>query len=168
MASESQISREDFRLLNPAFLAAILTRASHGYAKEASCKMPYVFAFLIPPMVLHLDVREKLPSSIVTRLISWGERNGDELSLFPRTVASTTPATKEGILFGVMSGMLELADKGTIHPNLKESYLVAYEKNCGSSEVSEIMRKSYFVGRWLASSGLPTTVLTSMGVTIES
>ena len=62
------------------------------------------------------------------------------------------------------SGLVTLGTAGKIEPALGEKVILNFEKESGSSEVSECIKKANFIGRWFATSGTVPTVLTSLGV----
>ena len=45
--------REEANLLNPPFCSLLLTLATEHYERTAKVNMPYVYAFLVLPIVLH-------------------------------------------------------------------------------------------------------------------
>lgn len=157
---------EGRRLLNPAFCAALLARAAAGYQKDAEAPFPFLYAYLVLPLVLHPETREQLPNSVATRMITWVERNAGLMTQYPRRVADLAPASREGLKFGSMTGLLDFSDSGAIVAGFATKELAAYEKSSGSSEVAECLKKSTFVGRWLVDAGTVPTVLVSLGVRI--
>jgi hypothetical protein len=159
-----QLSIEDRRLLNPAFAGLLVLRASQGFWKECHVGLPFIYAYLVLPLVLHPETRERLPHAIVTKLLSWAERNGDLVSLLPRRVGELAPATREGLFAISTTGLARLGAGGQLEPVLEQKQLVDFEKSSGSSEVSDSMKKANFVGRWFAISGTVPTVLTALGV----
>jgi Family of unknown function (DUF6521) len=160
----SDLSPENRRLLNPAFAGALIVRASQGFEREAKGGMPYVYAYLILPLVLHPETRERLPNAIVTRLPTWAERNGDLIPSVSRRAGDFAPATKDGIFLVTTTGLATINDKGRIAPTTKEKGFVEFEKVSASHEVASCFHKAQFVGRWLATSGTAPTVMTVLGV----
>jgi hypothetical protein len=158
------MSLEERRLLNPAFGGALVIRATLGYAKEGTSGLPYVYTYLILPLLLHPETRDRLPSTIVTKLVTWSERNGDVVAAIPQRVKELAPATRESLFLASTAGLISLGDTGEIHPVLAEGELARFERTSGSSEVTICMRKANFIGRWLATSGTVPTVLTALGV----
>jgi hypothetical protein len=153
-------------LLNPAFCGCLVLRAAQGYIKESSSGLPFIYAYLILPFVLHPETRERLPHSIVTKLSSWAERNSELVTSFPRRTADLGPATRDGLLLVSTTGMATIGEAGKVESKLTERELSKFEKGAGSTEVAECFKKASFVGRWLATSGTVPTVLTTLGVRI--
>jgi hypothetical protein len=165
---DTSASLEDRRLLNPAFAGLLVVRASQGFSKQSGGGLPFVYAYLVLPLVLHSETRERLPHAIVTKLLSWAERNGDLVALLPRRVVELGPATREGLFVVLTAGLSNLGLVGQIEPAIDEKSLIGFERNSTSAEVAECVKKAYFVGRWLATSGTVPTVLTALGVRLEN
>jgi hypothetical protein len=51
-------------MLNPALLAAVTAAAAAEYTRLSGDAMPYTYAYLVAPLVLHLDTRAALPRRI--------------------------------------------------------------------------------------------------------
>ena len=129
--------------------------------------MPHLYSYLVPPLVLHPETRDRLPTAITTKLIPWAERNGDVLAGFPRRLADLSPATREALFVLATSSLVGLETAGNITPSTGSlKPLQSYEKQAGSIEVVECLRKSYFIGRWLSISGTMATVLSILGVAL--
>lgn len=160
----SEISLENRRLLNPAFAGSLLLRASQGFLREAQSGLPYIYAYLVLPLILHPETRERLPQTIVTRLPTWTERNGDLTALIPTRVGDFAATTRAAIFLVTTTNLASLNDAGGIAPIISEKSLANFEKSSVSGEVSACFRKAYFVGRWLATAGTAATVMTVLGV----
>jgi hypothetical protein len=159
-------SLESRRLLNPGFTGALLVRAAHGFKKEAGTALPFIYAHLVLPLVLHPETRERLPNSVVTKLLTWTERNGDVIAPLPNRIVELAHATREAVFLITTTGMANLGDAGEIDPALAEKALASFAKSSGSNEVLECFNKANFVGRWLGTSGTIPTVLTVLGVNL--
>lgn len=159
-----RFSPEESRLLNPAFMGLLVARAAHGFKKETNQNLPFVYSFLIAPLVLHGETRERLPATVVTRLVGWTERNGDLITLLPRRMSDVAPATRRGILLAATTSIVRLGVAANIEPLIAEKSLAKFSNDSVSEELNSILAKAAFVGRWLATSGLPSTVLTTFGV----
>ena len=157
-------SLEGRRLLNPAFTGTVLLRAAQGFVKEAKSDLPFVYSYLVLPFVLHLETRERLPQTIVTKLVTWAERNGDLVAILPRRVSELAEATREGIFAVSTNGLAALGPTGQIRPAFNLKNQAAFDKQIGSAEVIDCLKKANFVGRWFATAGSAPTVLTALGV----
>jgi hypothetical protein len=157
-------SLEGRRLLNPAFTGIVLLRAAQGYSKESEADFPFIYSYLVLPLVLHPETRERLPQSIVTKLLAWTERNGDLVAQLPRRVTELANATRQGLFAVSTTGLATLGASGQIKPVLSQKTQSAFERLLGSAEVIDCLKKANFVGRWLATAGTAPTVLTALGV----
>jgi len=157
-------SLEGRRLLNPAFTGILLLRAAQGFAKEAKSDLPFVFSYLVLPLVLHPETRERLPQTIVTKLVTWAERNGELVAMLPRRTSELAEATRDGMFAVSTNGLAILGPTGQIKPVIDAKTQAAFDKQIGSAEVIECLKKALFVGRWLATAGSAPTVLTALGV----
>jgi hypothetical protein len=63
--------------------------------------------------------------------------------------------------------MAELLKDGTLMPKAPQR-AAKYAKESGSTEVADIIKKSHFVGKWLAAAGTPATIFTALGVSLGS
>jgi hypothetical protein len=162
----ANISLENRRLLNPAFAGLVLIRAVNGFNRETKSGFPYIYSYLVLPLVLHPETRERLPQAITTRLPSWAERNSEITALLPRRVADLAPATREALFLAATTQLITLGASAEITSAVAEKTLSNFEKNSASTEVEACLNKANFVGRWLATSGTSATVLTVLGVQI--
>ena len=155
---------EGRRLLNPAFCAAILARAVNGFSKDGGGAFPFLYSYLVLPLVLHPETRERLPTTIATRLITWTERNAGLMTQYPRRMADLAPASRDGLKMGTMTGLIGFNEMGAIVPGSANRSQSDYEKTSGSAEVLQCLKKSTFVGRWLVEAGTVPTVLVALGI----
>ncbi len=150
-------------LLNPAFTGASLRMAVSGYFKEANAGMPFELAFLVFPFALHEATRTRLPRAVSTLLHTWLQEHRDVVVQFPERTRSLVSFTREAIIFACQRDILTLDDEGMIHPGGKKLKKLASYRSA-SNEIKEALGRSEFVGRWLALSGNPVTILTLLGV----
>jgi Family of unknown function (DUF6521) len=150
------------RLLNPAFLAALIWSCTEGYGSIDAQGMPYPLSFVAMPVVLHKFTRERLPRAISTSLATWLGENPQVHIRFADRATSLVPLIKEGLLFGVNGQMLNVSSS-RIAAATRPSSMARFLRE-SSDEVRDCMAKAKFVGRWFASSGDYTTVMTLLGV----
>lgn len=153
---------EQARLLNPAFLAALLWSCTTGYSSVEEQGMPYMLSFVAIPVILHQATRESLPKTVRTSLVTWLADNSQVHVRFTERAGSLVPLVKEGILFGTNGQLIEIASSRIVaapRPRSMASFL-----RQSSDEVSTCMTKAKFVGKWFASSGSYTTVMALWGV----
>ena len=148
-------------LLNPAFLAVIVTEAAFGYEGESSRPLPFALAFLTVPIVLHEPTREALPT-IATSLFAWLDRRPQARVDIPPLARQFVPLVREAIRFGLARGALEFGAGGALSA-------VALAKSGRKMQTLEVRRcrdRARFTGRWLARADDPGTVLASWGLSI--
>jgi hypothetical protein len=156
-------SVEQARLLNPAFLAALLWACTEGYSSIAEQGIPYPLLFVAMPVTLHKATRENLPRTARTSLAAWLVQNPQAHVLFAERATALVPLIKEGILFGANGQLIELSSSrilASTQPRSMKSFLLQ-----ASEEVKDCMKKAKFVGKWFASSGDHTTIMALWGVT---
>jgi len=157
-------SLEDRRLLNPAFSGLVVLRSSITYYKETTKGLPFIYAFLVLPLVLHAETRERIPHSIATALTTWTERNSDLVAGFGRHAKELGPATREGLIYLAASKVVNFDEDGALNPLLQDRVIKRQMAEIDPSEAAECINRAAFIGRWLSSAGTIPTVLTALGV----
>lgn len=146
-------------MLNPALIAAFLATTAEGYAKETGQGVPVVLSFVAAPLVLHRGTREALPASTTTHLATWVSRNPVLRAGLPQRAVSLVEPVRAGLRFGLAHGVLSI-DGDRLSA-------VARKRPRGvrpPPQLNEILRKANLVGRWLAKTDSPATVLALLGV----
>ena len=153
---------EEARLLNPAFLGALLWACASGHAQEKG-RLPYPLAFLALPIVLHRATRTVLPRGIRTSLPAWLGAHPRVLVGFQERAGALVPATKSALLFATSNGLISVVDEG-VRAAPRPRAMASFERET-TDEVRECLKKARFVGRWFAQAGSATTVMALWGVT---
>lgn len=153
---------EQARLLNPAFLAALIWSCTRGYCNINEQGIPYPLLFVAMPIVLHKSTRTSLPRAISTSLAAWIGNNPSVHIYFLERATSLVPLIKEGVIFGVNGQLLNISSPRILPGQTQISR--AHFLRESSDEVRDCMEKAKFVGRWFASSGDYTTVMALWGV----
>jgi hypothetical protein len=162
IASWSDRPVEQARLLNPAFLAALIWSSAEGYGSIDDQGIPYPLLFVAMPVVLHKSTRESLPQSSRTSLAAWIGKNPQVHVRFGERASSLVPLVKEGVIFGTNGKLLTVPSTRIIAAKRPRS-MASFLKEA-SGEVNDCITKAKFVGRWFASSGDYTTVMAFWGV----
>lgn len=163
MSSWAARSREEANLLNPPFCSLLLILAAEHYQRASKDGLPYVYPFLILPLVLHKATRERLPKTTLKSLSTWIEENPTLRALLPDNVRSLRPFVQEALLYALVHGCLRVDDEGGFLLGKKPRGLSGYETG-SSDEVRDCLKKSQFVGRWLATAGSVPTVMALWGI----
>jgi Family of unknown function (DUF6521) len=153
---------EQARLLNPAFLAALIWSCAEGYNSINAQGIPYPLSFVAMPIVLHKSTRERLPRAISTSLATWLRENPQVHIRFAERATSLVPLIKEGVLFGV-NGQLLNVSSSRIAAATRPISMTSFLRD-SSDEVRDCITKAKFVGRWFASSGDYVTIMSLWGV----
>ncbi len=158
----SRRPKEHARLLNPAFLAALIWASARGYSRIDDQGIPYSLVFIAIPVILHKTTREALPRSVSTSLAAWISDRPQVKVRFVERATSLVPLVKECILFGVQGQLLEMSSfriTAARRPRSMTGFL-----NEASEEVEDCMSKAEFLGRWFASHGEDETIMALWGV----
>ncbi|MGW6294223.1 MULTISPECIES: three component ABC system middle component [unclassified Streptomyces] len=146
-------------MLNPALIAALLASTAEGHAKETSQGVPVVLSFVAAPLALHRGTREALPASTATHLATWVSRNPVLRAGLPQRAVSLVEPVRAGIRFGLAHDVLSLdRDRLSAVPRKRPRGVRP------PPQLNEVLRKANLVGRWLAKTDSPATVLALLGV----
>jgi hypothetical protein len=149
---------EEARLLNPAFLAALLTGAVADFERTAGEPMPWTLSFLVPALSLHERTRVALPASIQAHFSSWLQSHADVRVGFARRARPLAPLIREALRLALRSGALKIAGGGlqaTTQPRPRRDQ---------TEEVAECFRAARFIGRWFARRHDVATIFGLLGV----
>lgn len=162
------MSPEARRLLNLPFLAAINASASLGYSGETGRAIPLLYCFVIPPMVLHKDTRDRLPKVVTTKMPAWAQENAGVLAELPSHIANLQSLVRHSIILGCNMGFLSFTDTREVAAagGVKFDKLSKFAHQ--SSEVSEIFKRAHFLGRWLTTAGNVPTVFSVLGIGLQN
>jgi hypothetical protein len=148
-------------LFNPAFSAVLLGYAARGFAGERTTGLPWLFAFLVVPLVLHKATRDVAPKTKAAKFQTWAEKNPSILVGFADRARSMVPHVREGILFGVNTGLLVWKADASLFAG---AAIPKKEPPTTSDEVRDCLRKARAMGSVLANAGTEHTVFALMGV----
>lgn len=146
-------------MLNPALVGAMLVAASSMYESESEDPMPWELAFLVAPMALHRDTREALPIRIDSYASKWTSEHAALLAALPTRIASMRPYTREGLRYALRSGSLTLEDGGLLRGDPQWQL-----KKGRDPELTYIVGRAAFLGRWFAHAGSSATLFALFGV----
>lgn len=148
-------------MLNPSLLATITANAALRYRDNSDQAMPWMYAFVIAPLVLHRGTRESLPRTTRTNLTSWVADHPTEHAGVARRAAALREAVQEGLRFGLRAGILAVDQSGGLRGSLASGRGHTLSKD---SEVQQIIARAGFVGKWLTKIDQPATVFVLLGV----
>lgn len=146
-------------ILNPAISAVCVAWCVARYERDARTALPMPLAFLVAPLALHAPTRARLPNSVATHFPGWVNDNGDVLAGFPARARAFAPYVREGLRFGLHTGLLSLDATGDLHATIAQ-----HTKIPPATELRSIATASTLIGAWFARSGSATNVFTQLGV----
>lgn len=152
-------------LLNPAFCGLLLWVAMKKYVDTLEQPMPISYIYLILPLVLHRDTRERLPHSSATSLLAW-IKSYPQLEIgFASRARSMTRFTNEAFHFIFRYGYIELhKEAGCLGPSRKFSGTALRVYAEIDDEIDECIKKARVVGSILARCSSPSSAYTALGV----
>lgn len=146
-------------ILNPAISAVCVAWCAARYERDTGVHLPWSLAFLVAPLTLHGPTRARFPRSIATHFPTWVNNNADVLSGFPARAKAFTPYVREGLRFGLRSGLLVIDADGDLHAKIADHTKVASD-----TELRSIAVASALTGGWFARSGSTANAFTQLGV----
>jgi hypothetical protein len=157
----SKRSPEIANLLSPSFCATILYATASEHQKKSGVGMDFPLTYLVLPIILHKDTREKVNSK--SNMVVWLQRNPDVLIGFPDRARSLAPFTNEAIEFMLYRYIINVdGGKLTIQKPLSKSIMDKYSTT--DSEVTDCIRKSAHLGRWFINMRSAESIYTAWGV----
>lgn len=163
MSSWTDRPREEANLLNPPFCSLLLILATEHYQRTSKSSMPFAYAHLILPVVLHKATRDGLPRTTLKSLSTWIEEHPALRALLPDNVRALRPFVQEALLYGLVHGCLAVDENGALSLGKKPHGMSGYEAG-SSSEVRDCLKRAQFVGRWFATAGSVSTVMALWGI----
>ncbi len=151
-------SVEEARLLNPAFLAALLMAAATDFEKTAGEAMPWTLSFLVPALALPESTREALPGSVQAHLSTWLQDHPEVRLGFPQRAKPLVPLVREALRLGMRSGALEV-DAGRLRATTQPR--ARHEQ---TDDIAECFKAARFIGRWFARRHDVQTIFGLLGV----
>lgn len=134
-------------LFNPAFCGEIIRIVAKEYNKHTNTKFPFAFSFIILPILLHKETRERLPKTTKTYFFVWIEQNDKLFFDFSKRAKSMVKFTKEALSFAIVYKKISLTENGEIETSAEH---VNYYKKEEYEEYDEILKKAGMLGKWLS------------------
>lgn len=155
--------RELAFLFNPAFCGECLLRYLEKYKEYDGQGSPYSLIFLVLPVVLHKDTRERINPQTRKGFHRWIQENAPARAGFGDRAEALVGFTQEALSFLAANGMITLERQG---PGIVAagSYSRIPSTHFDNREISDIYRKSEILGRWYARAGGPVNVWSLWGV----
>lgn len=155
-------------LLNPAFCGYLLSLGIKGYTEQAQENAPYVFPFIMLPLVLHKPTREKLPKKVGRKtFLTWIDEQEiiDIVKIdFAERAKNLVPYVKEALLFAIKHNIIELTNAGMLISKNENINTRRYINK--TEEIEECIEISEKCGKLIAKAGNFNMVMISLGVTV--
>lgn len=146
-------------ILNPAISAVCVAWSTARYERDTQNALPIPLAFLVAPLTLHRPTRERFPKTSAAHFPAWVNNNADVLAGFATRARALIPYVREGIRFGLRTGLLRVEANGDLHAEIADHTKVPPE-----TELRSIATASALAGAWFARSGSAASVFTQLGV----
>ena len=143
-------------LFNPALIAVLTASAALEYERKAGEPMPFPLAFITTPLVLHRPTREALPSRIDSHMPKWVIDNPVIVEGFGARARALVEPVREGLRFGLRHGALTIEHGGLLGQTRG--------RPARMGDVTVLVAKAGFTGRWFTQSDSPATVFALLGV----
>lgn len=134
-------------LFNPAFCGEIIRLVVQSYNKHTSIKFPFAFSFIVLPILLHKETRDRMPRSIRTYFFVWVQENDNLFFDFSKRTKNMVKYTKEAISFLLAYKRIEINEQGELDAQNERSRQI---RNEDYQEYNEIIKKAEMLGKWLA------------------
>jgi len=152
-------SPEIANLLNPAFCASIIYSVIFEYQKSRKQPMPFVLSYLILPIILHKNTRERINSR--TNMTIWIQKHPDVLINFPQRARSLVLFTNESVEY-LLQGKIICFDNFGL--NINKTLSKSYFKKELDKEILECYNKSEHLGRWFSEMMAEENIYAAWGV----
>lgn len=148
-------------MLNPAVIVAVLVIAVQEYSERRKDPLLAAHAFLIAPLVLHRDTRERLPLRSTTHWSKWVSDNPVLIAGFPARALALREYVREGLRFGVRCGTLAIDDFGGLILGQTSAEIPS---RTAEGDIRDLLTGAQRVGRWLTKLELPATAFALLGM----
>lgn len=153
-------SREHRALFNPAAVALVLARQCQGGMERGRSSLPLSLGFVGSLIAFHPRARRSLPGTIRTNFITWLERNPQTKVDIAASLRGSQPWLRQGLSFALAQGVCDWVAPASLATGASAPAL----RIIGESEMAEMQRSAFFLGRWLPEAGSEATVLALLGV----
>lgn len=164
LAPWTQRPPEEANLFNPALLGLLTAEFVKEFSKAKGIACPFILPFCAVPIALHAKTRAILPSTTLTSLYTWRERNPQSLIGYAERAKSLRPAIQEAIRFCIDRQSLAISSDGGLQTG-KTSVSVPKKFDITLTlDAQECIGSTKLLGRWFAKAGTTSTILTAWGI----
>lgn len=123
--------------------------------------MPYSLSFLILPIVLSQEFREKIDPYTHIPFSEWIRENNHLIIKFPKRAQQLVPITKETLLFLIQNKSVNIDKYGNLGV---EDYVLKGNFKDIKTEEDDCFKKAETIGKWFAKMKKPDTIYSLLGV----
>lgn len=153
-------AREHRALFNPAAVALVLARQCEGGLDRGRPVLPLSLACVGALIAFHPRARMTLPSTIRTSFVTWLERNPQARVDVAASLRGSHLWLRQGLTFALAHGVCAWVAPSS----LATGPSAPSRRISGESEMAEMQRSAYFLGRWLPEAGSEATVMALLGM----
>lgn len=153
-------SREYRALFNPAAVAVVLARQCQGAVDRGRSSVPLTVAAAGTLIAFHPRARKALPGNIRTNLVSWLEREPQVKVDVAASLRGSQGWLRQGVVFALAHDVCSWLGPASIGVGSAAPAL----RIAGDSDMTEMQRSAFFLGRWLPEAGSEATVLALLGM----
>lgn len=155
---------EEANLFNPAFVGSLTYEMAKEYEKSKPEGVPLTFVPLVLSIALHQKTRDRLPSSTVTSLYEWMQKNEDVQIGFWERVCGLLPYVREAMLFSLQHQTIRFSEGHLVRLGEEKAHFSAGFMRATTQEVKDVIGATKFAARWLAKSGSESSILACWGI----
>ncbi len=149
-------------LLNPAFCGHVIYGCADAHNREAGKPLPYALAFLVLPLVLHLDTRSTMKPN--TRHFEvWLNLNPEIKVGLTARARSLVPFTREALGFLHRSGTLTIQETDAAL-GIPKALRTLRRRFPVGDDTKACIAGAKVLGRWFARANSPATIYASLGL----
>lgn len=164
LAPWTQRPPEEANLFNPALLGLLASEFIKEFTKAKGTSCPYVLPFCAMPIALHGRTRASLPSTTLTSLYTWRERNPETLVGYAERAKSLRPAVQEAIRFCIERKTLAITSDGGLQLGSAPVSASKRFELALTHDARECVGTAKLLGRWFAKAGTTSTILAAWGI----
>ena len=157
---------EEANHFNPAYCGALIYEFTRAYQNARKVPVSYALVFCALPIALHPKTRRRLPSSTVTRLLPWIERNQDVRVGFAERARSLSPYVREAFRYAVAHQAIRFANGGCVATGNKRASFTPQVLRDTTPDIQETVHAIRMTARWFAVSGDVPTILAAWGIRV--
>ena len=153
-------SREHRALFNPAAVSVVLARQCQGSRQRGRTQIPLTIALAGSLIAFHPRARLILPGNVGANFVTWLEREPQVKVDVAASLRGSSHWLRQGLAFALSNNVCAWIGPAS----LAIGDAAPEDKISGHSEMAEIQRSAYFLGRWLPEAGTEATVLALLGM----